>query len=100
MIKRLTILIMILSVLLISSCSTEDSIQKQIDEANFCSVDSDCTYAGSKCPFGCYVYVNKAESEKITKLIDSFDSKCIYDCMVFENVTCIKGKCIVNGLPN
>ena len=53
-------------------------IKSEITKANYCEVYSDCIDAGGKCPFGCYAYVNKNEVSRISKLIQSFDSKCVY----------------------
>ena len=71
----------------------ESQVKSTIEEANYCEVDSDCVDAGGKCPFGCYVYVNKNEVEQISKLIQSFDSKCIYSCVSPPEVICKNNKC-------
>lgn len=72
----------------------ELNIRNEIKKANYCEIDSDCVDAGGKCPFGCYVYVNKNEVDKISKLIRSFDSKCIYGCVSISNVICKDKKCV------
>ena len=72
----------------------ENNIKKQIDKANFCTENSDCINAGSKCPFGCWNYVNKNEVERISKLINSFDSKCVYGCINCEKSICENNKCV------
>lgn len=71
----------------------ESNIKFAIDKANYCEVDSDCVDAGGKCPFGCYVYVNKNEVEQISRLIQSYDSKCIYGCVSNTTVACENKKC-------
>jgi hypothetical protein len=87
------ILIFLLSVFF--SFPTESYIEKQIREANYCHIDSDCFYLEGKCPFGCHIYVNKKEASKIEKLLDSFQSGCIYGCVEkCSFVECDDGKCI------
>lgn len=71
----------------------ESSIKSTIEKANYCEVDSDCVDAGGKCPFGCFVYVNKNEVEKISNLIQSYESKCVYGCVSESTVTCEDSKC-------
>ncbi|MFP4189542.1 MAG: hypothetical protein ACLFSL_00720, partial [Candidatus Woesearchaeota archaeon] len=61
--------------------------------ANYCETDSDCVDAGGKCPFGCYVYVNKDKVEQISKLIQSYDSRCVYGCVSESEVVCENNKC-------
>lgn len=71
----------------------ESFIKSEINKANYCTTDSDCVDAGSKCPFGCYAYVNKAEAGKIAELINSYDSKCIYSCLACPTAICENNKC-------
>jgi len=92
------IIILILLLIVISTIFTlpnfkELNINSAIEKANYCEIDSDCVDAGGKCPFGCYVYVNKNEVDKISKLIQSYDSKCIYDCALDTKVVCENSKC-------
>lgn len=68
-------------------------IKNEINKSNYCQVDSDCKYAGSQCPFGCWIYVNEKEVEKISKLISEYPSKCIYSCMSCETARCNNNKC-------
>lgn len=89
MIIALTIIITITS----SPKIKESRIKSSIQEANYCEVDSDCVDVGGKCPFGCYIYVNKNETEKISKLINSYESECIYDCLYCPSVSCENNKC-------
>lgn len=69
------------------------NINIAIEKANYCVVDSDCIDAGGKCPFGCYVFVNKNEVNKISELIQSYDSKCVYNCVSKSKVVCENNKC-------
>ena len=68
-------------------------IESQIEKANYCDVYSDCVDAGGKCPFGCWVYVNKNEVSKISELINSFDSRCVYGCLSCPTASCENNKC-------
>jgi hypothetical protein len=71
----------------------EANIKTAIKEANYCKINSDCVDAGGKCPFGCFVYVNKNEVNKISKLIKSYKSNCIYGCFSKSTVICENKKC-------
>jgi len=71
----------------------ELKIKTEIIKANYCENYSDCVDAGGKCPFGCYVYVNKNEVRKISQLIQSFNSKCVYGCLTCQTVICENNKC-------
>ena len=86
-----------LSVIFFASCDQdnyENQIKEQINQANYCNSEEDCVYVGSKCPFGCYIYVNEAEANRITKLIDEFDSKCVYGCVQSYGAECKNNKCV------
>ncbi|MDD3263338.1 MAG: hypothetical protein PHT94_00415 [Candidatus Nanoarchaeia archaeon] len=72
----------------------EEIIKNEIKKANYCEEDLDCIDAGSKCPFGCFNYVNKNEVERISNLIESYNSNCVYGCLLCENVKCEDKKCI------
>jgi hypothetical protein len=68
-------------------------INNEIEKANYCDVKEDCVSTGSKCPFGCYIYVNKNEVNRIKNLISSFKSNCVYNCMYCPDVECKNNKC-------
>ena len=89
----LAVSIIVTSVFLAFSKTKESNIKIAIEKANYCEVDSDCVDAGGKCPFGCYAYVNKNEVEQISKLIQSYDSKCVYSCVSPSEVICENKKC-------
>ena len=86
-------LIIAVSIFLAFPKIKESYIKSVIEKANYCEVDSDCVDAGGKCPFGCSVYVNKNEVEKISQLIQSYNSKCIYGCVSGSTVICENKKC-------
>ncbi|HLG24054.1 MAG TPA: hypothetical protein VI564_03955 [Candidatus Nanoarchaeia archaeon] len=82
-------------ILLINSCSnTGSSVNKEIEKANFCNTKEDCIDTGSKCPFGCYSYVNKNEASRIKSLIDNYESNCVYSCIACFDVKCENNKCV------
>jgi hypothetical protein len=90
----ITILIVLAVVAFLASPKINESrIKSEIGKANYCEIASDCVDAGGKCPFGCYSYVNKNEVSRISKLIESFDSNCVYGCLACPNVTCENKKC-------
>lgn len=89
-----------LFLILLSSCTTQSSIEKEIDKANYCEVKDDCTLIVSECPFECYISINKNEETRIMDLIDnykskSYASKCAYSCIQIEGFDCIENKCII-----
>jgi hypothetical protein len=88
-----TVIIISVSIFLAFPIIKETSIRSAIEKANYCVVDSNCVDAGGKCPFGCYVYVNEKEVEQISKLIQSYDSNCIYGCVSETKVICEDNKC-------
>lgn len=80
--------------LTITACTpTEKQVRKQLDSANYCKVSSDCVNIGPACPFGCQVYVNKLEQAKAERLLDAYNSKCVYGCLACKGVECQEGKC-------
>lgn len=74
---------------------TEAEIKREIAEANYCEAHADCVDVDSKCPFGCYTHVNKAEAGVIREMIHAFQSTCAYACIQFTGVKCQNKKCIL-----
>lgn len=72
---------------------TEDEVLQAIDEANYCSSTDECVRIGEECPFGCNIYVNEAEAEKIRELLSEFDGQCQYKCDSTKEAECIDGVC-------
>ncbi|MBD3359833.1 MAG: hypothetical protein GF365_03975 [Candidatus Buchananbacteria bacterium] len=68
-------------------------IQEQINQANYCQQTSDCVQLTGQCPFGCYIYVNIDEAARIQKLIDDYESDCIYGCIEPPEFECRDNKC-------
>jgi len=76
--------------------TTEPYIKNQIEKANYCEVKEDCILvAQGKCPFGCYVYVNKDKADTITELIEAYVPRntCEYSCLQCLDVECKDNKC-------
>lgn len=87
-------LVPIIGLLLLSACASEEArIKEQIAEANYCETAEDCVDTGSKCPFGCYIYVNDTEAGRIKTLVDGYDSTCQYACIAISGVECVQNKC-------
>lgn len=69
-------------------------IKREISKANYCEVASDCQLAiTGKCPFDCYTYVNKNEAARIRKMIEGYESRCVYQCVEFKGIECINNIC-------
>ncbi len=68
-------------------------IKDEIEKANYCKIKDDCVLAGSKCPFGCHIFVNKNEEEKISGLIDNYQTTCMYACVELKDYGCVNNKC-------
>jgi hypothetical protein len=88
-------------VALLSACGpTEASVKEEIARANHCEVDTDCASAGTKCPFGCSIPVNKSEVARIKELLDDFgDETCQYDCINVTGFTCQNKVCVATTGP-
>ena len=87
------LIVFILIAMLISFLNSEYYIKYQIDKADYCDTKEDCVDAGGKCPFGCYVYVNEEEVDRISSKIENYDSNCVYGCVRCSDVACIDGRC-------
>ncbi|MFA5856830.1 MAG: hypothetical protein WC867_05700 [Candidatus Pacearchaeota archaeon] len=87
------LILLISAIFLFYPAIKELNIKSQIQRANYCEIGSDCIDAGSKCPFGCYNYVNKNEVNKISKILESYDSNCVYSCIACPKVACENNKC-------
>lgn len=76
----------------------EKDINTQIEQANYCNVDEDCTLVGFGCPFGCGSYVNKrADVASIKTKIGSYREQCgfcEYKCIRPFNSVCKNNKCV------
>lgn len=75
----------------------ESFIKKEITKANYCQTNDDCKMvAVSKCPFGCYVHVNKNEASRIETLLNKYESNCAYSCIEYPGVSCVANTCQLN----
>jgi len=77
----------------------QELIQQEIAAAQFCEVRSDCIPVQSKCPFGCYVFVNFQERFRIQSLINDFETTCAYACAPLPGFDCVDGQCAVTETP-
>ncbi|MDP6670200.1 MAG: leucine-rich repeat domain-containing protein [archaeon] len=75
-------------------------INQEIENANYCSVDDDCTMLSAGCPFECLPnYVNKNEVGYLETLVANYQSthiQCEYMCIIPTPVMpmCNEGKCV------
>jgi hypothetical protein len=84
-----------LCVLVLTACTAagEKDVRREIEVANRCVSDTDCTVVQSTCPFDCYALVHKDEAERIDALIQAFPSTCTYSCVPQPTFRCIEGLC-------
>jgi len=80
----------------------EKQVETLIEEANYCTIDEECTVSGyyPGCPFGCYIFANKNASLAGIKAGSQEYHKncptCVYSCLMppnKENLTCRMGRC-------
>lgn len=79
----------------------EGYIKNQIEQANYCNKKDDCIRINNAiCPFGCYIFVNKNEANRIKNLISFYNlinrNPCVYDCLFLKDYDCGDGKCQVS----
>lgn len=88
------VFLILVSLLFLSSCNLEEKrIEKEIEAANYCDFESDCVDVGGKCPFGCYILVNKDKADYIKALVEDYDSLCVYSCIQTYGAVCANNKC-------
>ncbi len=72
---------------------TAGEVRARIESVNRCSTDDDCAIAGSKCPFGCAVVVNRRAADGIRALLQSYESTCSYMCLPVSKLVCEEKQC-------
>ena len=96
--KRVLIIIFIILLMFISGFLwyrySKYYIYNEVNHANYCELKEDCVDAGGKCPFGCRILVNKNEADYVKKIISSYKSTCIYDCMPLGEIKCENSRCL------
>jgi hypothetical protein len=84
----------------------KNQIYGLLENANYCSADSDCSLKKLGCPFGCGRLINKnADLAAIMDYIEEYYNACdhcLYDCQPPkpEQIKCINNKCIDSGFEN
>lgn len=83
------------AIALSSSQSIKQSyISSEIKRADYCDIDADCVIAGSKCPFGCAIIVNKNETGRIMRMVNTYSSNCNYSCAAeCQKAICQNNRC-------
>jgi len=79
-----------------------DEINEIFDSYNYCESDSDCEYIVWKCPFGCYIPVNKSFINVSNLIINNYymnnqEEKCVYGCVAMDKVFCENYKCVMKS---
>lgn len=80
-------------------CPAIEDIKKEIENANYCTVDKDCLVTFFGCPFGCGGYVNAktdipALKAKIDKYYECMDINCKNNCIPVPEPVCVDNKCL------
>jgi len=70
-------------------------VRSEIDRANYCTTNSDCVDIGPQCPYGCGIFVNKNERQRIQDRINAIPLTwdCFYKCQTKTAPVCLEGKC-------
>lgn len=75
--------------------ASESDIRNEIAKASTCSAPSDCIDAGSYCPYGCNILVNKSEVDHIRALLQAnSNNTCLYDCAQLLSIACENQHCV------
>jgi hypothetical protein len=92
----------LVGVLFLAGCGpSEKSVREALEVANFCTADADCVDLGGRCPFGCYLYVNKEKADAMRELLDEYEkgagakTRCDYQCLKCDQFACVSGRCEV-----
>jgi hypothetical protein len=48
---------------------------------------------GSKCPFGCDIYVHADEAVRMRAMVEAYRSDCMYGCAQSYGVECVESAC-------
>ncbi|XXT20155.1 hypothetical protein WME94_01135 [Sorangium sp. So ce429] len=109
--KRMVLLLVGLVGLVGASCAkSEEEVQEEFDvivaESNACNDASQCVYASTGCPLGCWVAVNSAKKayveEEARALIEDFERggrSCQYECVAQVPLECTEGRCQEGDSP-
>jgi hypothetical protein len=81
--------------LLLTGCgnANEQAIRALLDEANTCQRTEDCVSIGSKCPFGCHLFVHADYASEMRSMMDAYPSSCVYDCAQSFGAECRARRC-------
>lgn len=77
--------------------SVVEALRADVDRANYCAADSDCSPLGPVCPFGCGLVVNRNERQRILDEIKA--APVTWDCFSVaykcrsDLPVCVDGKC-------
>ena len=79
-----------------ASCGvSEAEVREEIRRANFCTTAADCGSAGTVCPYGCDILVNKSQVDAIAaRLSATSKSTCVYDCAQLKSIACENQICV------
>ncbi len=80
---------------LLAACAPteEQRIRTLLEEANTCQQAEDCAFIGSKCPFGCDLYVHRDVAPELRPIVENFPSTCVYGCAQTFGVECVANRC-------
>ena len=93
-----------LIVLLFSpACVSEEQVEREMEDANYCVTAEECVVIYPGCPLGCWSFVNEEEEGRIRDLVESFfdqqvGEQCMYDCAGHGEVRCENDRCVADQL--
>lgn len=74
---------------------SEAEVREEIRRANYCTTAADCGNAGSVCPYGCDILVNKSQVDAIAaRLRATSNDTCLYDCAQLKSIACESQVCV------
>jgi hypothetical protein len=90
---RFASLLLCLPLLTACGITPEQRLRAALEKANTCNQPEECVLIGSKCPFGCEIYVHRDRAEELRARVAQFESTCVYGCATPAGVECRNNRC-------
>lgn len=81
-------------------CPSEDKVERELREADWCESASDCVYVETGCQFDCWAPINKAERDRIERLLKRYHRRHSEECDAYCGeapgyIKCDFGQCVI-----